>query len=66
MSPGYRAPATAALARIEAALAEDAKCGVEWAGLDTKLVLALLRYAMAHGAVTVGDLENCHGIRVTS
>ena len=58
--------AKVALAKIEALLTEDAEGGVEWVRLDIMLVLALLRHAEAHGAVTVGDLETSHGASVTS
>jgi hypothetical protein len=53
----YRAPPGASLARIEAFVEENVGYGFEKTPVDTHLLLALLRYAQAHGAVTVGDLE---------
>jgi hypothetical protein len=50
-------PPTIRLAQVEALLAEDRENGVDWARLDIGLTLSLLRYALAHGAITVGDLE---------
>jgi hypothetical protein len=52
----YRAPSTVLLAKIEAFMVENIELGFERTNSDTWLQLALVRYAMSHGAVTVGDL----------
>jgi hypothetical protein len=51
-----RAPPGAVLGKVEAMLAEDAAKGIELTKIDIHLVIALLRFAMAHGCGTVGDL----------
>jgi hypothetical protein len=57
MTTSYHAQHTVALAKVEAFLVDVAETGQERIRADTWLLLALTRYAMAHGAVTVGDLE---------
>jgi hypothetical protein len=58
MTTSYHAPPTVALAKIEAHLVENLEAyHFESTRISTALVLALTRYALAHGAVTVGDLE---------
>jgi hypothetical protein len=54
----WRAPPTVPLAKIEAFLVENLEVyHFETTKADTWLILALTRYAMTHGAVTVGDLD---------
>jgi hypothetical protein len=53
----YRAPSRVALTKIATLLAESVETGSERIRISTELALALTRYAMAHGAVTVGDLD---------
>lgn len=58
--------ARASLAKVEALMVEDIENGRRKVSLDNWFLLALVRYAMARGAVTVGDLETTDGARVTS
>jgi len=52
-----RAPPGARLDAIEAAFSEDIAEGIEVCKIDSHLVLALVRFALTHGASTVGDLD---------
>jgi hypothetical protein len=53
----YRAPPEAMLAKIQVILAEDAAAGAAVTKVDIHLVIALLRFALTHGATTVGALQ---------
>jgi hypothetical protein len=62
--PTYRAPPEVTLAKIQVFLAEDAAAGAERTKIDIHLVIALLRFALTHGATTVGDLQMPNNERV--
>ncbi len=51
-----RAPATVMLAQVDIALTDDIAAGCERTTIDIYFVQALLRFAMDHGATTVGEL----------
>lgn len=55
--PTYRASPEAQLLKIHDLLAEDAADGCAQTTIDIFLVLALLRFALNRGAVTVGDVS---------
>lgn len=57
MSTTHRAPPSAKLAAIEAFVRENRDTyHFPVTPISTELLLALVQFAMAHGAVTVGDL----------
>jgi hypothetical protein len=54
---GWRNNLNVTLAKVDAFLVENVELGHDRTRVETGLLLALVRYAVAHGAVTVGDLE---------
>jgi hypothetical protein len=56
----------AKLAKVAAMMVEDIEDGRRKVSIDNWFLLALVQFALRHGAVTLADLEKPDEVRVTS